>query len=173
VSAHPSATTALPGLIMENAQPATKDTKLKMVPVSPLKLEAQPTLDARNGTGTTKNVLNAHSDGFSTEKVSAHPSATTALPGLIMENAQPATKDTKLRMVPVSPLKLKAQPTLDARNGTGTTKNVLNAHTDGLSTPLEFAHPSVTTAPLGVTMELALLATKVTKSRMELAFCQK
>jgi hypothetical protein len=105
--------------------------------------------------------------------VSAHPSATTALLGLIMENAQPATKDTKLGMVPVSPLKLKAQPTLDARNGTGTIKNVLNAHTDGLSTPLEFAHPSVTTAPLGVTMELALLATKVTKSRMELAFCQK
>jgi hypothetical protein len=105
--------------------------------------------------------------------VSAHPSATTALPGLIMENAQPATKDTKLKMVPVSPLKLKAQPTLDARNGTGTTKNVLNAHTDGLSTEKVSAHPSVTTALPGLIMENALLATKVTKSRMELAFCQK
>ena len=98
MSAQPSATTALPGLIMENAQPATKDTKLGMVPVSPLKLKAQPTLDARNGTGTIKNASNAHSDGFSAMMVSANKLMTTALPGLLTVNVPPATLDMQLIM---------------------------------------------------------------------------
>ena len=98
---------------------------------------------------------------------------TTALPGLIMENAQPATKDTKLGMVPVSPLKLKAQPTLGVKRGIGMLKNVLNAHSDGFSVMMAFVNKSVTTAPLGLPTENAQHVSKVTKSRMELAFCQK
>ena len=52
------------------------------------------------------------------------------------------------------------QPILDARNGTGTTKNVLNAQPDGTSMPTESAHQSMIIALLGTIMESALLATK-------------
>ena len=59
------------------------------------------------------------------------------------------------------------QLTSDARNGIGITKNVLNALPDGLSTLLESAHQSMTTAQPGITTEFVLLVIPVTLLIME------
>ena len=50
----------------------------------------------------------------------------------------------------------------DAKNGTGTIKNVLNAQPDGSSMPMEFAFQLTTVAPHLMLREHVLLVTKDT-----------
>jgi len=103
--------------------------------------------------------LNAHIDGISTLLESALKFLTIVQFGEIMEPVLLVTKDTKSKTELAFYLKLKAQATLDARDGIGTTKNVLNAHTDGTSTLTESALKLTIIVLLGEIMELVLLAT--------------
>ena len=91
-------TTAPLGLTMENAQLATKVTKLIMVNAFCLRSEAQLTLVVKHGTGMLKNALNAHSDGFSIEMASALLLTIIALPGLLTANVPPAIQVMQLIM---------------------------------------------------------------------------
>jgi len=148
------------GMKMENALPATRDTTSPTVPAFWLIKKAQLTSDARDGIGTTKNVLNALPDGLSIPTESANQSMMPAQPGELTENALPATRDTTSPTVPAFWLIKKAQLTSDARDGIGTTKNVLNALPDGLSIPTESANQSTTIALHGEHMENAQLVTQ-------------
>ena len=110
----------------------------------------------------SKFALNVHTTGFTEMAKDVFQCQLIAKSGMKMGNVLPATKDTTSPTVPAFWLIKKAQATSDARDGIGTTKNVLNAPPDGLSIPTESANQSVMPAQHGEPTENALPATKDT-----------
>jgi hypothetical protein len=155
---------------MEFALLAIKDTILKTEPAFSLISTAQPTSDVKDGTGTIKNVSNVQQDGLWEPTVSVLPLTMLAQPGVLMELALLAIKDTILKTEPAFSLISTAQLTSDVKDGTGTIKNVLNAQQDGPWVPTVSVLPLMMFVLHGVLMEFAQLATRVTVLIMEFAF---
>ena len=102
---------------------ATKDTPTSMESAHYHLLKAPRILDVDSGTGTTKSASSAHSDLSSDLTESANQSLLNAQPGIQMEPALHASKDTTFKTEPVFwPLKTDLL-TSDAPNGTGITKS--------------------------------------------------
>ena len=148
------------GVLMEFAQPATKDTISATVFAFSLISTAQLIWVARDGTGTIKNVSNVQQDGLWEPMEFVLPLMMLAQLGELMEPAQPATRVTILIMEFAFLPQLQDLKISDVKIGIGTIKNVLNVQPDGTSMPMESAHQSMIIALLGTIMESALLATK-------------
>ena len=97
------------------------------------------TLAAKGGTGIIKNVFNAQQDGHLLMVYALLKIAIVQLLTIII-NALHATKATIFKTESVFYQPKQDQLMLDARNGIGTTKSVLNAQQDGCSVQMEYAH---------------------------------
>jgi hypothetical protein len=146
------------GVLMEFAQPATKDTISATVFAFSLISTAQLIWVARDGTGTIKNVSNVQQDGLWEPMEFVLPLMMLAQLGELMEPAQPATRVTILIMEFAFLPQLQDLKISDVKIGIGTIKNVLNALQDGLSDLTECVCQSVTTVLLLTNLECAQLA---------------
>ena len=143
----------------ETALPALRDTTLKTEHVSSLPsiMPSPLILAVPPGTGTTKFVLPAHSDGCSTLKRSVFPFLTNARLPMRTVTALLASRDTTLRMVSASSQAsiTPSQLILDALHGTGTIRFVLPAQNTGFSMIKRSVCPSLTNALHQTPMETA------------------
>jgi hypothetical protein len=160
--------------ITELVFPASKDTILRTVPAfSPHSTTLSPPIpDVLPGIGTTKSVSHALNTGLSMLTKSAFPFLINAPLTEMMELVFPASRDTILRTVPASSLHSTTLSPLilDVLPGIGTTKSVLHAQSNGLSTLIKSAFPFLINAPLTEMMELAFHASKDTISKKEPVF---
>ena len=113
--------------------------------------------DAEPGIGPIKSVFPALTDGYSTTKRFVLPFLTNAPPMTLQELASLATKDMTSRMEPVSslPQTMPTHLTSDAEPGTGKTKSVLPALTNGSSMTKRFVFQLPTNVPLMMSTETA------------------
>ena len=149
---------------------ATKDTPTSMESAHYHLLNAPRILDVDNGIGITKSASSAHSDLSSDLTESANQSLLNAQPGIQMEPALLASRDTTFKTEPVFwPLKTDLL-TSDAPNGTGTIKFVLSAQMDSFLDLTESANQSPLNAHHGTLKVPALLASRDTTFKTELVF---
>ena len=142
----PSATTAQLGTATETASHATKDTEFPTDSAKQTESPNPPMRAAQSGIGTPKPAFRALFTTSKLRKDSASKSALNAKLTTATENAQHATKATTSNTTAHAnslTRTLFLPPTSDAETGTGITKNVFRAHSDGLSTKIEFASQSV------------------------------
>ena len=99
---------------------------------------APKTLAAKGGIGIIKNVFNAQQDGHLLMVCALLKIAIVQLLTIII-NALHAIKATIFKTESVFYQPKQDQLMLDARNGIGTTKSVLNAQPDGCSVQMEYA----------------------------------
>ena len=96
------------------------------------------TLAAKGGIGIIKNAFNAQQDGHLLMVYAVLKIAIVQLLTIII-NALHAIKATIFKTESVFYQPKQDQLMLDARNGIGTTKSVLNAQPDGCSVQMEYA----------------------------------
>jgi hypothetical protein len=139
---------------------------LSLTMLSPLILAVLP------GIGTIKFVFHALKIGFSMEIKNVFQYPISVKLTEMMELVFPASRDTILRTVPASSLHSTTLSPLilDVLPGIGTTKSVLHAQSNGLSTLIKSAFPFLINAPLTEMMELAFHASKDTISKKEPVF---
>jgi len=127
------------------------------------------TLDALPGTGTIKSVFHARITGLSTEIKSVSQFLINAKLTQTMVLVSHASRDTILRMEPVSSPHsiMLSLPIQDVPHGIGTTKFAFPAPNNGLSMPTKSAFQFPTNAQLTLIMEPASHASRDTIFRME------
>lgn len=117
--------------------------------------------DAKSGTGQTENVWNALLDGFSTTE-SALPLIIYAKPGMLLEHAPLVIKDTKFKMESAFfAIVLISHKIWVAKPGTGKSKFVTNALTNGTTRKDLVVFPETHCVKLQVITVPALIVTKV------------
>ena len=147
---------APPMVITEPVSHASRDTTLRMEPVSshPSTTLSLLILDVPPGIGTTKSASAAPNTGFSMETRNAFQFLTNALLMLITVPVSHASRDTTLRTEPVSshPSTTPILPTLDVLHGIGITKSASAAPRDGSSTQRRDACPLTITVTATTTV---------------------